>query len=154
MTTSSNGPMRMAGHVSAYCARCRRDVVVPENTMRCPYGNHDVEGTSLPRTVKVEPPDAVAASPEAVTVPVESPPAPAPAAEQPAPKPASPATDRVTLPDWMKEGKAWLAATEKFAAALAAEDKSLSADVRQIRGVRKLLDAVLDKIEPTPGGDS
>lgn len=153
---STNGPMRIAGHVTAYCARCRREVVVLEGTMRCPYGNHDVEGTSLPRVPKAQPTAAVvtplpadlATVPAAQQTPV--------VAEAPSdPKPATPApqsVERIVLPDWLKEGKAWLAATERFAAVLATEDASLSAGVRQVRGLRKLLKAVLDSIEPTPGG--
>jgi hypothetical protein len=65
--------------------------------------------------------------------------------------PESAATERVALPDWMKEAQTWLVATERFAKALKAEDASLSADVRRVRGVRKLVDAVLERIERNPG---
>src|ERR1044072_7772892 len=121
---SSNGSMSVAGHVSAYCSRCRREVFVPADSMRCPYGNHDVEGTSLPRT----PRETVAA----VAAPLPSQLAPTPSAEHaPAEAKAGQAGDRVVLPDWMKEAQAWITATERFAKALAAEDVSLTADVRQ-----------------------
>lgn len=129
------------GHVIAFCAVDARDVVIPEGTLKCPHGDHDVEPTSLPRMPKSNP--AVTAEP----VPAEQKPS------SPAPGPA-PATDRVVVPDWLKEGKAWVTATERFAEALAAEDANLTADVRQVRTVRKLVDAVLDRIKPTAPGST
>lgn len=52
----------------------------------------------------------------------------------------------------MDEAQTWLVATERFARALEKEDASLTAEIRQVRGLRKLLGAVLEKIEPpTPG---
>lgn len=138
MTT--NGPMRMAGHVSARCLRCQRDVFVPEGTLRCPYGDHDVERTSLPRMPKpvprVGPPETPAPPPDRAPVVPES----------------RPSVERIALPHWMDEGRIWLTATKRFAKALATEDADLTAEVRQVRGLRKLLDAVLDKIEPPDSG--
>lgn len=136
------GSVRAAGHVNAHCPVCRRDVFVPEDTLKCPYGDHDVEPTSLPRMPKAE----VRPAP-ATAVPLALP------SERKAPA-AEP--ERIVLPDWMDEATAWLAATERLAGKLTTEDAELTAELRQVRGLRKLLDAVLERIEPTrqEGGPS
>jgi hypothetical protein len=49
---TANGRVKLAippGHVDAFCAVEKRDVVIPEGTLGCPNGDHDVEVTSLPR---------------------------------------------------------------------------------------------------------
>jgi hypothetical protein len=149
MHNNGKSGLRLAippGHVDARCLVCPADVVIPEGTLKCPNGDHDVEPTSLPRMPVLsrslaEVDGTGGTSPAGKVSPLAA--EPMTAAE-----PARPAVERIVLPEWMKEAQTWLVATERFATALAAEDANLTAEVRQVRGVRKLLDAVLDRVKP------
>jgi hypothetical protein len=100
------GSVRIAGHVNAHCLVCRRDVFIPEGSLKCPYGDHDVEPTSLARM----PPTANGAQ-EAV----------------PAPDDRGGAA-QVTLPP-IREARAWDAATEALLTALEREEAGALVDL-------------------------
>lgn len=130
------GQVRVAGHVDAYCTVCKRDVVIPEDTLRCPYGEHDVEPTSLP------------SMPRPVQAATPAPTAPAPDAAAP-----PPATERLRLPDWIDDATAWLALTGELAGQLPDEEAQIVRELRQVRSFRQLIRAVLERIEtPDRGG--
>lgn len=63
-----SAPIRLPipdGQVDAFCGVCKRDVVIPEDTLRCPNGEHDVEPSSLPRVPK----QTASVAPTTVTLP-------------------------------------------------------------------------------------
>lgn len=110
------------GKVDAHCIPCHRDVVIPEGSLACPHCGRDVEPTSLAR------------------LPQEH---RARAAAEPKP-PAEP----ITLPDWVDGAKKWRADTVKLSERMAKEEAELVADLRRVRTFRKILEAVLERVEP------
>lgn len=114
------------GFVDGYCTTCQADVLFPMTTMACRQCGQTVDPLSLPTVPK---------NYAAIDVP-------RPIRE---PEPAA----RLVLPDWIKEVRSWHAATMKLADQLAEEEATALSELRRVRGLRKLVDAVLDRIEPT-----
>lgn len=151
---SSNGRIRLAippGYVDARCLVCPADVIIPDGTLRCPNGDHDVEPTSLPRMPRPASgngatplPAELMPAPTALTLQGERKPLPAPAEvvvrqPEPAPKDVEP----VVLPDTAVD---WHADTVALHAQLVADEARLVEQLRRTRQTRKLLDAVLDRV--------
>jgi hypothetical protein len=135
------GPKRLipAGHVDALCLGCRpnggRAVVIPEGATACPDCGQDIEPLSLPSVPGQHRQPSVQMAPTAD----DKPPAP---------------LELIVLPDWIDGARSWHAATVKLAGKLAIEEAVLVGELRRVRGLRKLLDAVLARVESTPGGTS
>lgn len=100
--------LHLTGNVAAFCGHCKRDVIVREDALRCPYGDHDVEPTSLPKM-----PKALVA--ETVDVPA----------------PAS-TTQSVSLPK-IRQAAAWSKATTDLLAALEKEEAEAVAAFEAVR---------------------
>ena len=94
---------------------------------------------------------ACAAFPDGETPDMALQPVPRPDEEPIAPKGAA---DKLPLPAWVDEARDWLVATQRLAKKLADEDAQATGELRQIRNLRKLTDAVLDRIEPSTGAHS
>jgi hypothetical protein len=119
------------GHVDAHCLVCRVDVAIPEGTLRCPHGDHDVEPTSLPRMPKPEPPARTVPEVVAVGGRRDAPPEPA----------ARGSVEPIELPP--SDGAlAWYADTRRLRDDLLDEEVALAERLKRVRGMRKRLDLV------------
>lgn len=65
-----------------------------------------------------------------------------------APADGKPDAQPIRLPGWIDEAGAWLDATKRLAELMAREDEQVTKEARQIRGFRKLLDFVLERVAP------
>lgn len=131
---NNNGTIRLAippGQVQAHCLTCKTDVVIPEGTLRCSHGDHDVEPTSLPRF----PMQARSlAEVDATRAP-----------SQPVVTAGDGAIQAIPLPP-IKEALSWHGATQTLRDQLAAEETQLQERLRQVRQTRRLLDQVLERV--------
>lgn len=100
---SAESVLQLTGNVAAFCGRCKRDVIVREDSLRCPYGDHNVEPTSLPRASRVAPAE-----------------------------PPTPTQQSVSLPK-IKQAAAWNRATTDLLAALEKEEAEAVAAFEVVR---------------------
>lgn len=144
----SNGTLRLAlppGHVDAYCLVCRTDVAIPEGTLKCPNGEHDVEPTSLAHMPK---PATAAASVIAIAPELQAAMDDGLLGQQSAPRPlavAAPKAEKappepVVLPD---SAFGWYADTMRLRGDLLDEEIQLTERLKRVRSTRKRLDVVL-----------
>lgn len=155
---TKNGHIRLAippGHVEARCLVCPADVIIPEGTLKCPNGDHDVEPTSLPRMPKMTRSLAEVDSFAVTPLPTDLVPAPVVAMATPVkpavppPVAAAPEPERIELPSDMLD---WYADTSSRRDRAASKEAELVAELKRVRQARKLLDGLLARIvEPTSG---
>jgi hypothetical protein len=152
------------GFVDGFCVTCKADRMVPESTLMCIVCGSKLDPVSLPSAPKPatapvavverptravppqEPPVAVAVSGGSQRSP-EAPPAPDRASG--ASSSAGAPEQRVVLPD-RADARRWFAETVKLNASLAETERALVDELRRVRGLRKLTDAVLARIETAP----
>jgi hypothetical protein len=147
-----SGPTRFIppGHVDAYCTTCKRDVVIPKESRVCRSCGQEVHPLSLP-SVPHEPRTGtamahMATEPPAQIVSVLS--APPSKSEPSNGRTASePPAERIVLPEWIDGVREWHAATRRMARQLADEEAQIVGELKRVRGLRKLLDAVLERVE-------
>lgn len=124
------------GHVDALCLTCRPNgglaVVIPEGTTTCPHCGQEVHPLSLPHMPPEHGKNGAAPVP---TTPAATP-------------------EVIVLPDWIDGATSWHAATVQLVETLGVEEGQIAAELRRVRSLRKLLTAVLDRIEPKQGGTS
>lgn len=145
--------MNIVARPNAFCGHCKDEVTIADS-LACPRCGEDVDVLSLTRELRerlVPEPEPVAPPPALLTLAGERRPPVQREIPEPVKGPVHARTEhqpeRLALPN-IPSVVAWYAGTQDTFDTLAEREAQLVAELRGVRQARKLLEAVLGRIEP------